>query len=160
MKRYAPRAGDVTKTQYDWSRLDRGQVGRYAEYYVKMEFTRFGFDVYTSEVDDKGIDFVIRKDERCHDVQVKSARGMHYIFLTKSKFPLSDNLFAAVVVFLEGEPPRFYLIPRMAWATPDDLLRDREYEGKKSKPEWGINLSKRNLPLLEEFEFEKTVQGL
>jgi len=35
-------------------------VGRYAEYYVKMEFTLHGFDVYSAaEVDDKGIDFVI-----------------------------------------------------------------------------------------------------
>jgi hypothetical protein len=44
-----------------------------------MEFTLYGFDVYTAEVDDKGIDFVIRKERRrgtdiefvYYDVQVK-----------------------------------------------------------------------------------------
>ena len=47
--------------KYDWSRLTHLQVGRFAEYFVKMEFTLYGFDVYQAEVDDKGIDFVIRK---------------------------------------------------------------------------------------------------
>ncbi len=41
---------------YDWGKLNHLQLGRYAEYFVKMEFTRHGFDVYSAEVDDKGID--------------------------------------------------------------------------------------------------------
>jgi hypothetical protein len=49
--------------KYNWSRLSHLQVGRYAEYLVKMEFTMYGFDVYTPEVDDKCIDLVIRKRE-------------------------------------------------------------------------------------------------
>jgi len=40
-----------------WSKLSTLQLGRYAEYFVKMEFTLHGFDVYSAEVDDKGIDF-------------------------------------------------------------------------------------------------------
>ena len=47
--------------EHRWSELSRLQLGRYAEYFVKMEFTLHGFDVYSAEVDDKGIDFVIRK---------------------------------------------------------------------------------------------------
>jgi len=63
--------------KYDWSRLTHLQVGRFAEYFVKMEFTLYGFDVYQAEVDDKGIDFVIRKGhERYFDIQVKSIRGL------------------------------------------------------------------------------------
>jgi len=38
-----------------WSKLNHLQLGKYAEYLVKMEFTRYGFDVYATEVDDKGI---------------------------------------------------------------------------------------------------------
>ncbi len=37
--------------KYNWSQLHRMRLGRYAEYFAKMEFTQFNFDVYTSEVD-------------------------------------------------------------------------------------------------------------
>ncbi len=62
---------------YLWSMLTNLQIGRYTEYYVKMEFTLHGYDVYPDEVDDKGIDFVIRGEpHKYYDVQVKSV----YIF--------------------------------------------------------------------------------
>ena len=59
-----------------------------------MEFTKHGFDVFTSEVDDKGIDFVgcTEKPRRHHDVQIKSVRGFNYVFLRKEHFDLRDNL--------------------------------------------------------------------
>ena len=44
----------------NWSKLSHLQLGRYAEYYAKMEFVSYGYDVYTSEVDDHGVDFVAR----------------------------------------------------------------------------------------------------
>ncbi len=43
-----------------WSELSSVQLGQYGEYYAKMEFTSYGYDVYTSEVDDHGVDFVAR----------------------------------------------------------------------------------------------------
>ncbi len=143
---------------FDWSKLNHLQVGRYSEYFVKMAFTKAGLDVYTAEVDDKGIDFVIRRDAQTYfDVQVKSVRGLNYVFFAKDKFMLAANMWAAVVVFLEGEEPRLYFIPAMAWSTPSPLLVSRDYEGKKSKPEWGLNLSKKNLPFLEPFAFGRQV---
>lgn len=149
--------------KYNWSSLNRLQLGRYAEYLVKMEFTLYGFDVYGSEVDDRGIDFVVRKEPNAYyDIQVKSAclpRGK-YIFFPKQKFQLRKNLLAAIVLFYDGHPPEFYLIPSSAWKHPDDLLADYNYVGKKSPPEWGIRLSKKNIPLLSRFAFERIVQDL
>ena len=46
--------------RYNWSRLSKQQVGAYTEYFVKMELTMFGFQVYSAEVDDRGIDFIAR----------------------------------------------------------------------------------------------------
>lgn len=55
--------------------LNHLQVGRYAEYLAKMEFTLDGFDVYTAEVDDKGIDLVVRNEcRKFHEAQVKAVR--------------------------------------------------------------------------------------
>jgi hypothetical protein len=100
----------------DWSSLNSLQIGRYAEYFLKMEFTMFGFDVYTAEVDDRGIDFVIRRNAtRYFDVQVKSSRNMNYIFFPKKDFDLRENLLAGVVLFRDGNVPQCYLIPATTW---------------------------------------------
>jgi hypothetical protein len=39
--------------RYKWSHLNKQQVGAYTEYFVKMELTMFGFQVYSTEVDDR-----------------------------------------------------------------------------------------------------------
>ena len=144
--------------KYDWTHLNHMQLGRYAEYFVKMEFTLYGLDVYTSEVDDRGIDFVIRKgDTRYFDMQVKSIRNLNYIFFPKDKVQPRVNLLAAVVIFSNGKQPSLYLIPSTMWLQPNSLFVSRDYEGLKSKPEWGLNLSSKNLALLAELSFEKSV---
>jgi hypothetical protein len=112
-------------------------------------------------VDDKGIDFVIRKHEsQYYDVQVKSARKLSYIFLPKEKFAPSKNLLAAIVLFTDDEPPSLYLVPSTVWLEPNALFVSRDYVGKKSKPEWGLNLSKSNLALLAPYAFEDVVKTL
>jgi hypothetical protein len=147
--------------RYDWSRLKPLQVGRYAEYFAKMEFTLYGFEVYTSEVDDRCVDFVVRKDGgQFYDVQVKSVRGYTYIFIPKTKYPISPHRLVAAIIFHQNQEPELYLIPMTAWLTPNALLVSRDYEGKKSAPEWGISLSKKNQPLLDTFRFHNMVVRL
>lgn len=144
-----------------WSELNHLQLGRYAEYLAKMEFTLYGFDVYTAEVDNKGIDFVIRTEQfQYYDVQVKSSRNLTYIFFPKDKFNLRPNLLAAVALFKENKPPDMYIIPSVVWRNPTALFVYREYEGKKSQPEYGLNLSLKNLPELEQYLFEHRVSTL
>lgn len=146
---------------HKWDHLNNLQLGKYAEYFVKMEFTLAGFDVYAPEVDDKGIDFIARKNENTYyDIQVKSARGFNYIFLPKNKFHLRKNLLAAIVLFEEGRPQKMYLIPSLEWSSPNSLLVSHDYDGKKSKPEWGLNISKKNLDLLNKFEFDNVIDTL
>ena len=73
--------------RYTWSALNKQQTGAYAEYFVKMELTMCGFQVYTTEVDDRGIDFVARHETgRFIEVQVKSLRNNGYVFMQKTKF--------------------------------------------------------------------------
>lgn len=64
-----------------WSQLKPLQLGKYAEYFTKMEFTSYGFDVYTSEIDDCGIDFIIKaRVDSYYEIQVKSSRKLNYVF--------------------------------------------------------------------------------
>jgi hypothetical protein len=136
-------------------------VGRFAEYFVKMEFALYGFQVYTAEVDDRGIDFIVRHESGgFYEVQVKSIRGLNYVFMQKDKFPLRPDRLAAVVILVEDQSPDLYLIPAPAWESPNALLVSRDYEGKQSKPEWGLNLCTKNLPLLANFRFDGMVGSL
>jgi hypothetical protein len=126
-----------------------------------MELTLHGLDVYTAEVDDKGIDFIVRKDNHTYfDIQVKSSRNLSYVFFRKEKFPLGENLYAALVLFSDGTSPELYPIPSLAWRMPNELLVDKDYIGLQSPPEYGINLSKKNLPLLAPYIFEDAVIAL
>lgn len=120
-----------------------------------------GFQVYSTEVDDRGIDFVVRYEKGPFlSIQVKSIREKGYVFMRKEKFDLSTDLYLALAILDEGSEPRLFLIPSEAWKEPNTLLVDRDYIGKKSKPEWGVNLSKKNMVLLKEYSFAKMASQL
>lgn len=59
-----------------------------------MELTMYGFEVYSTEVDDRGIDFIARKHgEPFIEIQVKSLRKYGYIFMQKTKFEIRKNVY-------------------------------------------------------------------
>lgn len=138
----------------DWSKLNSIQLGRYAEYFTKMEFTKAGFDVFTSEVDDKGIDFIIRKNENDYfDLQNKSIRfpRTKYVFMSKIKFQPRRNLILALVIFEQNKEQTLLLIPSLDWIKKSHpALKERNYVGKKSKPEWGLDITKSNIDELKQ----------
>lgn len=121
----------------------------------------FGFEVFTSEVDDRGIDFIVRSPRGAFmAIQVKSVRKTSYVFMQKAKFQLDPATYLALLIFTDGSEPSIFLIPATAWLSPNSIFVDREYEGLKSKPEWGVNLSTKNMPLLEPYQFEAVASRL
>ena len=143
----------------NWSKLNHLQLGRYAEYYAKMEFASYGFEVYTSEVDDHGVDFIAKLpgENKFFEVQVKSVRDYGYIYMAKSKMPeLSEDRLVCYLHFIDGQLPDVFVIPATAWKNPNAVLVDRKYDkpGQKSEPEWGINISKKNYNLLDEYKVD------
>lgn len=150
-------------SRYIWSKLNTQQVGTFVEYYAKMEFAMYGFQVYTSEVDDRGLDFVARyEDSDFLSIQVKSIRSnTSYVYMTKDYFKIKPSQYLVLSLLTESAMPDLYLIPSTAWSDPNLLFRSNDYgEGYKSKPEWGLNLSKKNMPLLEPYRFENVIQSL
>jgi len=155
------RPGVLTMERYLWSRLNKQQVGAYAEYFIKMELTMHGFQVCGTEVDDRGIDFVARHEQGPFiEIQVKSLRSTGYVFLPKTKFELRKSLYLSLGLLIDGQVPQFYLIPSLVWKKPDPVFVDHDYEGLESKPEFGLNVSRRNLQALEPYRLERTVDGL
>ena len=143
-----------------WSELTTMQIGRYAEYYAKMEFTSYGWEVYTSEVDDHGVDFVAKnpKDNRFYEIQVKAARKAQQIFISKDKMPVEslEHRLVCFLFFKDLCDPDFYVIPATEWLTPTPVLADYKYDkpGQKSAPEWAINVTEKNLLLLEPYRVD------
>ena len=128
-----------------------------------MEFTKYGFDVYTAEVDNKGIDFVIRnKNNQYFDIQVKSIRTATKVFMKKDVFKLRDNLYLTLVILKDKEEPVVLLIPSTAWQDKKhSFFTDKDYEGKKSAPEYVINNPLGNIKTLQnEHSFETQVSLL
>ena len=148
-----------------WENLNHLQVGRFAEYLVRMSFAVYGFEVYSPEVDDHGVDLIVREANGPFlEVQVKSVRGLQYVFFPKSKFQKRENLLGAVVLFPKAQDskqnePKLFLIPSLEWGEEDALFCERDYgsPGQKSKPEYGMNISEKNMGLLEKYEFKSMI---
>lgn len=148
----------------EWSKLNNLQLGRYAEYYAKMEFASYGFDVYTSEVDNHGVDFVIKNEKGCFfEVQVKSSFLSNYTFIKKTKMNCKNESFIVCFLkFKEGLLPEVYLLPAVEWQSTNALLRDKDYTdpSHKSTPEWGINHSLKNQRILDQYRSDDYIQSL
>jgi hypothetical protein len=145
----------------DWSRLTHLQIGRYAEYWFKMHLVVQGLDVFSSEVDDRGIDFVVRQGPGHYwDVQVKSARNAGYVFLRKDRTQIRDGLLLALALFEDGKPPDAYLIPLTRWREPGGIFVDRDYAGLRSAPEYGVMLSRKGRDQLEPFRLDAMAERL
>ena len=147
----------------NWFDLSAMQLGKYAEYYAKMEFASYGFDVYTSEVDDHGVDFVAKapKEKVFYEVQVKSVRDYKYTYISKGKMPeLSDDRLVCYIHFIENNQlPDVFVIPASAWKTPNAVLVEygKEDDGKG---EWGINISRKNYAILNEYCIETWMNNI
>ena len=83
----------------------------------------------------------------------------NYTFVTKSEIPeLSDNILIALVEWQNEQPISLYLIPTSEWNTGKwNILKDRDYEGLKSEPEWGIDINQSNKYELNNFQFNKFI---
>lgn len=77
-------------------------------------------------------------------IQVKSVHPGSYIYMKKATFPLKPWVTVGVVVFDQDHEaePSLFLIPATHWCTPAPPLVERDYVGKKSPPEFGLNVNK------------------
>ncbi len=86
----------------------------------------------------------------------------NYTFVTKSEIPdLSPSIMIALVEWINDKPSNLYFIPMSEWKSPDlTILKDRNYEGLKSKPEWGIDINQTNKHELNQFLANKIIKSI
>ena len=66
------------------------------------------------------------------------------------------------MVLFEDEGVDVLLIPSLDWKNKKHpFLISRDYKGKKSKPEWGLQIGKRNIEAIKQlYSFERQVKLL
>ena len=88
------------------------------------------------------------KGDAAVTVWVATRRGLRYPFWVKTDWQPHPHHLACLVRLPEGGAAEVYMIPTTVWSSPDGVFVSRDYVGLGSPPEWGINLSARNLPAL------------
>ncbi|CAF1812269.1 DUF4365 domain-containing protein [Bacillus subtilis] len=141
----------------NWSKLNNLQLGRYGEYYAMMDFASYGYQIFSSEVDDHGIDFIARKaGGEFLEIQVKSLSfpKTTYTFLKEKHFnPHKKGFYIYLMLFIEGSLPQSFLIPGSVFLEENDPVF--KYRPNYKEPEYGINVSKKNMHILEQYSLSK-----
>jgi hypothetical protein len=89
----------------------------------------------------------------CRQINIEKT---NYTFISKSDLErgLREDLWIGLVLFVDGQKPTKYLIPSTVWHEPDQLFTDSVVKN----PEYGINLNKNTIELLQEYCFEKQIE--
>ena len=148
-----------------WSSLDNEyktgglKRGHFAEYFAEMQLMLHGFEVYKTLVDDRGIDFIIRKPKGVFfEIQVKSITDYDNIVIKMDKFDIANkHLYLLAVQFVDDKDPEMYIIPSTRWTKPDNIF----YAGENIKnPQYGLRLTKSNLGSLQEYKLETYIEKI
>ena len=112
-----------------------------------------------------GVDFIVKVPgtTKFYEVQVKSVRDYGYVFISKSKMPvLTSDRLVCYLHFLDDQLPDVFVIPATAWDKPNAVLVERNYDkpGQTSKPEWGINISKKNFRVLDSYKADNKLKEI
>lgn len=145
-------------------KLNKQQLGKFGEYYAKMVLASHGFAIYTSEVDDHGIDFVAESGNEFLKFQVKTTTfGKGYPFVKKSKFDINDDRLYLILIVIREDTGSYtglpdldvFVIPASEWKNPQPPLVYHDYEGKRSDSEYGINISPKQYKNLQEYSLKE-----
>ena len=141
--------------KFDWNTLTKLQSGKYAEYYTKMEFTLYRFEVFVPEIDDRGIDFIVKNEHKqFFEIQVKSLRQYDTVTMDKSKFDISnENLFLTFILFTQKKLPDIFLIPAIKWKEPNTLFHD-------NKDTYTLNVNEKNIDILNKYKFSNIIKDM
>lgn len=140
--------------QNNWSSFSSLQFEQYAAHFVKMNFIAAHCAIYEDVGGSRGVDFVV-KNEKGQYVDIYLATvyigKTNYVGIPKYYWnkELRENLYVALLLFMDDREPIFYLIPSIVWRTPDELFTDSANHSR-NKPAWGINISKNTIPRLAE----------
>lgn len=143
--------------------MNKYETGQYGAEVAKSEFVRHGFCICASKLNEKGLGFSAKRTDKEYEIKVSTRNSLDYVFFPKEKMPLREDVFVMLVLLKEeGRETNSYLIPSIVWKNPNGVFKNGNYDekGLKTKPEWGINVSEKNFPEIEQYHFDKMISTM
>jgi hypothetical protein len=139
-----------------WATLGRVDLVSFGKDLVTDRLERLGCTVVrpTNPVDGKLE--VGTATGRSVEVFVATQRVGGYAFWTKRRPHPARHRLAVLVLLNQGPEPALYVVPSEDWLEPAPPLTDRDYEGRASEPEYGIEIGRSSLPRLRRYAWTET----
>lgn len=150
----------MLRTSY--KHLNNIQKGWFGATYSKLAFTLEGFEVYSSEYDDRGVDFVIRnKSGQFFSVQVKTTiDDTANPFIKKDKFHSCENFIFCAVRIIEGMKPTLYITRGSDWNSNKYECLNYNPNGGGHGPYYEICFASKYKDQLKDFEFQTYIERM
>jgi hypothetical protein len=139
-------------------RLSTSELIAYGKRTVTSKLEAFGCDVTQAAHPRDGKLNVRTPSGRCIELFVSTQHVGGYAFWTKRRLQPAPHRFAVVVLF-DTEEAQLYLIPSTEWDDASAPLTDRDYEGRASEPEYGIDLGDSSLASLRRYSWDDRAAG-
>jgi hypothetical protein len=143
-----------------YSHLNDQQKGAVGEALARAAFILAGFEVYKTEYDDRGVDFVTRRPRsRFYSVQVKTTGPTVNPFIYESKFQLTDEFLFVAVRLVDGNEPAIYVARGSVWKSPSGCINFNP-RGGAAGPYYEFKFTQADAVHLASFLFESYVKTL
>lgn len=130
------------------------RLGAIGELYAQFAMESLGYEVFPAIVDDHGIDFIAKNEDRDLKIQVKTVNFGTYVYFPKVKFDklIGDDFYIFYIRVDKDGKPYCYLYPSNIWKNinPEEEQKSKQFvfytyknTPKRSNPEYGIKGSNR-----------------
>jgi hypothetical protein len=146
---------NISSLNDEWVHLNHIELNRFAKELTIRKFTNNGFKINNS---DSNLHITSPSGD-VMQIQVRSIRSTtNYVLLPKTRFNAhQQDLFLLLIIFTKNEQPELFLIPASAFNKQNALFRDRDHY---EIPEYGMNVSNRNMHLLRQYKIEEMMTKL
>jgi len=138
-------------TDAQWSTLGGTELITFGKTIVTDKLERLGCMVTPPSSSRDGKLAVRTPAGRRLEVFVSTQRVGGYVFWTKRRLQPSEHRFAVLVLLGQEPEPSVYIVPTLDWVDASPPLTDRDYEGRKSEPEYGIDITASSVPSLRRY---------
>lgn len=148
----------MKKNLYNMSNIE---LSKYAKEFFKARLESLGFNLV--DINLGNVDACVKTKDKYYKFKVKSIRkpSTGYIKIKKKDVDIDDeSLFISTILFYDTGISDIFLIPAADLENDNDLFRNRDYHNLKSTPEWGLNVTEKNMDILNQYKISKVLEKL